>query len=1596
MSALFDPSLISVRSIAWLALLLDASVKGLIILTAAGLVCLALRRASAASRHLVWSLAMVSLIALPILSALLPALQIPILPRPALQLADGGRSGVSPDAKIAAGYHREADETPALPLASLYAEPTSVEIGNESEISPELTIKAKIRDHLREYWPAWILSVWTLGAVAALAPLLVGMAGVWRRARHATPIAEGVCLALLPELTEKLGVRSRVSLLQSDSSIIPTTCGALRPIILLPRDAERWPEEKCRIVLLHELAHIRRREWLAQTVARIACSLHWFNPLAWLAARRLRVESEQACDDSVLRAGYKASGYADQLLDIVRGMARSRCASVATVPIARSSRIERRVAALLDATRNRRALTRLSVILALIAMSCALLPLAAIRTTTRSAEARGAPAYGKPASAREREEMLKEIGLALKMYGAEHHGVFPPKVADARSFHPETEELMMFLEKAGDGSELVGYLTGRRGVHLCYLGYVVLHEKAAIKVLDSFQHPFADRDDDLRFSAGPAGLGPKGGTYTIHRLREGIERFFIDDINDPAAAARAQSTIPILWEIPGGGDAGGWVLYMDGHIEWKAYPGEFPMTERFVARLRELMGLAAVEETVSGDNASAMAGAGDSAAGEPGAEPTDEATLTEGHLSDEARRGIRARAEYLGSKQVRIEYTHTIKRDAGQPPLRYDCILLAHGGNYREERTDSQGRTVHNYFYNGLRVEVGQLWKGKAKCGGSDELVPTRFLMGLPPADATDVVAVAPRVSYHKHSLIHTVELTIVKQLTGPGDSYLAEMERRGAVKAGQVVDGIRCVQFGDDRNARYYAPDLGWALVGTGPQSGSYRAMEFEKTGNVYFPRKIARGPSGRGRRTVEIKNVAIADGSLFSPDLVVPPHEPEEGAVVQVLCPLGQASDVIVEERGWGSYNFPWRKDLSPEHRRILEASLSRWRRQDFEETVETGFPLPFYDDERKQIVWAKYDQDLGKYLKIHECDDPPDRFGPPPWNDLLYLVAVESDQESVLRTSGAAGGQAGDPAKGPWLELRLLSHTPVPGYKQVTTPQGEKYYCAPTSYLDPLGFADVLPASNGNGLTIVLTPAAAKRVGEFTSEHVGDPIGILVDGELVRGPIVIGEPMTPRRMSLPEELGKDVCDSLIRAWSAPPDTSPGRHKLHIQGIGTIETELHDGSPGDFTFLHDGSLYGLPLAFVSRPELNPKEKTVQEAVIGEDSMTVGDERFATVQEALAYIKNQAGPKRLVLVTISKEQADTWPEARLTELMPLMHYLHSDAPYVGLRQRMPDGWAWPTSENAPEAVAQPDEGERAEPLGADLIREIDSYVAEQAREAPYVPAHLSSQMETLEAESLRDSLDNLSDMTLFDLLPTREGMRFGRFPMPPREGRFDIRCILGNKRVLKLLKELGDLPKAEAGALVQEHLMAALSEYQSAFQELFGPDRIGPPRRVQPGEESAGRPTPYTRRYEILSLALIAGHLELESTFPAVLELAQYAREQREYLGQCYLTDKIPEDRAYDILADGSLYNRLVIPTALVGTSGAERKATLMQKLRSYDVPFTTEKLTTYDAFLTPHDIIVGPGRWPPDYSKGTIEVSFITGFTDDGFDRVLAEVTK
>jgi hypothetical protein len=95
---------------------------------------------------------------------------------------------------------------------------------------------------------------------------------------------------------------------------VPMTWGFLRPVVALPSSAQHWNQERRRIVLVHELTHVRAADWPFRIAARIVCALFWFHPGAWWLATRLREDSERACDDSVVASGVRRSDYAELLV----------------------------------------------------------------------------------------------------------------------------------------------------------------------------------------------------------------------------------------------------------------------------------------------------------------------------------------------------------------------------------------------------------------------------------------------------------------------------------------------------------------------------------------------------------------------------------------------------------------------------------------------------------------------------------------------------------------------------------------------------------------------------------------------------------------------------------------------------------------------------------------------------------------------------------------------------------------------------------------------------------------------------------------------------------------------------------------------------------------------------------------------------------------------------------------------------------------------------------------------------------------------------------------------------------------------------------
>ncbi|WP_165071187.1 M56 family metallopeptidase [Paludisphaera rhizosphaerae] len=338
-----------------------------ILLGLAIFVVLAMRRTSAATRHGVLASAAAASLAAPFLTLLGPTWSLPVLTPTVEPIA---ASSVPP----APAFDRF--EPAMLP-------PRDATIGQ----SPARPILASpvLAPSPPWTWSQRLLAIWAAGAAVAAIPGVVVGVRLRRLARRSQPLAGPPWDAMLDDLRGRLGVRGRVQLIHSNAVAAPMTWGVFRPIVALPSDAVAWPEDRLRAVLVHELAHVARRDALAQVPARLACVIYWFHPLAWWTASRMLVERERACDDLVLAAGWRGVDYAQRLLEVAQGVC-GRTGFAGVAAMAPSSQVEDRVRAILDASRNHRPLGRRGILALAAATTALAVPLTSARLVAQAAQ----------------------------------------------------------------------------------------------------------------------------------------------------------------------------------------------------------------------------------------------------------------------------------------------------------------------------------------------------------------------------------------------------------------------------------------------------------------------------------------------------------------------------------------------------------------------------------------------------------------------------------------------------------------------------------------------------------------------------------------------------------------------------------------------------------------------------------------------------------------------------------------------------------------------------------------------------------------------------------------------------------------------------------------------------------------------------------------------------------------------------------------------------------------------------------------------------------------------------------------------------------
>ncbi len=298
---------------------LNIIVKSTFILICAVLAGVLLRRASASTRHAVWMIAVLSILLLPAAAMMVPRLELPVLPQTAVSV--------------------RFLQSPAI----------------DTEHGPGIVTPHPAINAAAGFIPAF---VWSAGAALFLGRLMLGLLYIHRLAKSASAVQDAPWRALLAELAQTFGVDRPVRLLFSDAQVSPMTWGLFRHTILLPSSSAEWSEERRRLVLAHELAHVRRNDGLSQILLQAVCGLYWFNPLVWYASRRMRIERERACDDHVLSLGAAAENYAGHLLQIVRGLRSGSAVAFAAVSMAQPSQLETRLVSILDSKASRRRLSR--------------------------------------------------------------------------------------------------------------------------------------------------------------------------------------------------------------------------------------------------------------------------------------------------------------------------------------------------------------------------------------------------------------------------------------------------------------------------------------------------------------------------------------------------------------------------------------------------------------------------------------------------------------------------------------------------------------------------------------------------------------------------------------------------------------------------------------------------------------------------------------------------------------------------------------------------------------------------------------------------------------------------------------------------------------------------------------------------------------------------------------------------------------------------------------------------------------------------------------------------------------------------------------
>ncbi len=395
-------------------------IKSTLAIALAAIVCLLLRRQSAAVRHRVWVCGLAASLAIPAISLIAPQFRLDVLP-------ESTSPSAAPLAESVATGAEFATAAPEGPAARNFvprpATDSQTENGAHEPAQPAVSVSEQFTPPASSgpsrqsmlVW-GWVLGM-SMGAVLFVAAVTRQFMRLGRLCR----VDDGEWVEMVAAAAKTLGIGRSIATLQSDEACVPAVVGVFHSRLVIPRDWRTWSTAQRQCIVLHELAHVKRRDVLAQLLGRLALLVYWFNPLFWYAVRQLRVERELASDDCVLQAGQTPSTYAEQLLKTLRAYRPARAAI--SVAMAHSARIDQRVLAILDPQRRRNPVGIKFALLLLCGLGLFSGLLGGVTLSTR-------PAVAEPPKEPETTVAAAAIGSYWKEnYAVEYPGSLPVSVA---------------------------------------------------------------------------------------------------------------------------------------------------------------------------------------------------------------------------------------------------------------------------------------------------------------------------------------------------------------------------------------------------------------------------------------------------------------------------------------------------------------------------------------------------------------------------------------------------------------------------------------------------------------------------------------------------------------------------------------------------------------------------------------------------------------------------------------------------------------------------------------------------------------------------------------------------------------------------------------------------------------------------------------------------------------------------------------------------------------------------------------------------------------------------------------------------------------